>query len=232
MRKLIIPGVLAIVTAAPGHAASLALNNFDAENGGNTALNYSGYSNLVVGLGSTDLIKSGDYGIGCAGGTGACVDLDGTTNNGAQLNTASFAFAANRVYTFSFSLSGNQRNLDSDTFFTGFSFGGSGATLNYYELGGAFGNAQIFQGFTTAGVTTSTDVLGDTPFTTYSIAFSASNSGSFYAFVGTNSTDNIGPVLDNVALTATVPEPASWALMLVGFGLAGTALRRRTVLAA
>ncbi len=36
---------------------------------------------------------------------------------------------------------------------------------------------------------------------------------------------------DNVALTA-VPEPASWALMIGGFGLTGAALRRRRTLAA
>lgn len=32
--------------------------------------------------------------------------------------------------------------------------------------------------------------------------------------------------------TATVPEPASWALMITGFGLVGGALRRRSALAA
>lgn len=31
------------------------------------------------------------------------------------------------------------------------------------------------------------------------------------------------------ALTAPVPEPATWAMMIAGFGLAGTALRRRRV---
>ncbi len=33
----------------------------------------------------------------------------------------------------------------------------------------------------------------------------------------------------NEAVQNTVPEPASWALMIAGFGLVGTALRRRTV---
>lgn len=39
--------------------------------------------------------------------------------------------------------------------------------------------------------------------------------------------------VDNVVLSAGgIPEPASWAMMLVGFGLAGAALRRRKVVAA
>jgi hypothetical protein len=46
-----------------------------------------------------------------------------------------------------------------------------------------------------------------------------------------NPGDNIGSVSANVAL---VPEPASWALLIAGFGLVGAAARRRrqqTVLA-
>ena len=33
--------------------------------------------------------------------------------------------------------------------------------------------------------------------------------------------------VDNVTITAAVPEPAAWGMMLLGFGLAGGALRRR-----
>ncbi|HEV2569142.1 PEPxxWA-CTERM sorting domain-containing protein [Sphingomonas sp.] len=36
-----------------------------------------------------------------------------------------------------------------------------------------------------------------------------------------------GMGLDNVVLTAAVPEPASWALMILGFGFAGGSLRIR-----
>ncbi len=34
--------------------------------------------------------------------------------------------------------------------------------------------------------------------------------------------------LDNIKLTAAVPEPATWAMMLVGFGGVGFAMRRKT----
>jgi hypothetical protein len=33
--------------------------------------------------------------------------------------------------------------------------------------------------------------------------------------------------LDNIAVASAVPEPATWAMMIVGFGVAGGALRRR-----
>jgi choice-of-anchor C domain-containing protein len=36
-----------------------------------------------------------------------------------------------------------------------------------------------------------------------------------------------GVALDNVAVTAVVPEPASWAMLIAGFGLVGAAMRRR-----
>jgi PEP-CTERM motif len=39
--------------------------------------------------------------------------------------------------------------------------------------------------------------------------------------------DRLGPAKDPASGPAAVPEPASWALMIGGFGLAGVALRRR-----
>nr|WP_295663549.1 PEPxxWA-CTERM sorting domain-containing protein [Polymorphobacter sp.] len=59
-----------------------------------------------------------------------------------------------------------------------------------------------------------------------------------FAFVNFSSTKDITSIqfhqsgggfeFDNVTLAGAVPEPASWALMLGGFGLVGSALRRRT----
>lgn len=59
-------------------------------------------------------------------------------------------------------------------------------------------------------------------------------SGSFdnFSFAYTNSGGgliNLIEVIDNVRFTAgaAVPEPATWAMMLLGFGLVGAAMRRK-----
>jgi len=64
-------------------------------------------------------------------------------------------------------------------------------------------------------------------FTSYALNFTGSGASRLLFQVAA------GPgrwQLDNVAIAPTpaaVPEPATWAMMLVGFGLAGTGLRKR-----
>lgn len=54
------------------------------------------------------------------------------------------------------------------------------------------------------------------------------NTGAFYRV------DNFSVTVNSLGVTGpgAVPEPATWAMMIVGFGLAGTAVRRRRTLAA
>lgn len=56
-------------------------------------------------------------------------------------------------------------------------------------------------------------IISDTPF----------ESATFGALAGTTGVFNF----DNLTSVAYVPEPASWAMMVVGFGCAGWAMRRR-----
>jgi len=46
-----------------------------------------------------------------------------------------------------------------------------------------------------------------------------------YAFTATNAGDNV--LLGALSLTQSVPEPATWAMMLLGFGAMGVAFRRQ-----
>jgi PEP-CTERM motif len=85
-------------------------------------------------------------------------------------------------------------------------------TLQSQTLATINGNANYFM----AGLGTYTDVIGQ-------VSFTLSNAQSVNFFVIDNPyTDNRGGVSLDVA---RVPEPASWALMIAGFGLVGGALR-------
>ncbi len=98
-------------------------------------------------------------------------------------------------------------------------------------LGGGSQNfsASLFDGSTLLGSLISTATAGQ-PFSTYSLNFFATSASTNLVFnvtpFGTGAGDSIDPILDNVSVSAA-PEPATWAMMILGFGLIGSALRRR-----
>ncbi len=60
--------------------------------------------------------------------------------------------------------------------------------------------------------------------------FTATAATSTITFASTNGTDGFGLALDNVsveAATSAVPEPATWLMMIAGFGLIGAGMRRK-----
>jgi hypothetical protein len=67
--------------------------------------------------------------------------------------------------------------------------------------------------------------------------FGVVSGGSFFGFTSDTAIDSLGitrldgyAIIDNASFTTgAVPEPASWALMLIGFGGLGALLRRRGV---
>ncbi len=221
-------GVLSL--AAPASAAVVFSDTFDAENGGASFLTYTGFANFAV-TGGVDLVKSGDFGISCSG---SCVDLDGSPGPGLLTSLQSFAFSAGDIVRFTATLGGNQRSGGADGFFLGFNFGGNTSLVDYgYNFANLGGNDQIVFAGVTPGISTSYSILGNESFGSYSLFFTAGNAGTLKFFVGTNSADNVGPLLDKIALSidSRVPEPAAWAMMLAGFGLVGTAMRRRQKMA-
>lgn len=66
---------------------------------------------------------------------------------------------------------------------------------------------------------------------TFSLVNSSINAGSNFgrAYRGRMQGDSYGDVVGSPAPPAPVPEPGTWALVTVGFGLAGAALRRRNL---
>jgi PEP-CTERM motif len=234
---------LSLAIATP--ASAQLTENFDSENAGTSALNYNSFSQFsVIGIpaatqltnGRVDLIASGTYGISCVGGSGSCVDLDGTNNrSGALYSKAQFAFAAGDLVSLSFDLSGNQRGgFPIDGFFAGFVFDAP-KSLTFTNQGGAFAPGPLLNLAMPnyAGTFANVGVTAD--FQTYSVSFRSAIAGTFHTLIGQDTlqpgaNDNQGPILDNVRLriAAAVPEPASWAMMILGFGIIGSALRRRT----
>jgi PEP-CTERM motif-containing protein len=95
----------------------------------------------------------------------------------------------------------------------------TGGTADYFAFGGVFTAGSLIwdnpvQNFTTADGSTFSVSFGDLRGVTF----------------GSNAIAPVTITVDSVA--AAVPEPASWALMIGGFGMAGAMLRRRQSLAA
>lgn len=69
------------------------------------------------------------------------------------------------------------------------------------------------------------DGAGDTNWTLYTVRFTAlADSTITFSALGTS--DSFGGYIDDVALVA-VPEPSTWAAMILGIGAVGGTLRRR-----
>lgn len=68
-----------------------------------------------------------------------------------------------------------------------------------------------------------------TAWTQYDINFDAALGGpNALTFSATGTSDSFGGYLDDISLQASaIPEPASWAMMVIGLGIVGGALRRR-----
>lgn len=231
MRISLLAATVLAVVAMPASAATVLFSqNFDSLPQGIPAASVPGFSVT----GTVDVVTNGNFGITCAGNIGACVDLAGSPGPG-TMTTTPIAFLAGRRVDVRFDVGGNQRllnGIDNFTLAVGFSPANGGSA------GGTSGTpAFVAGGWLNAlnGVAYSEQIVGSRGFLTYSGYFIANINGTFsLSFSGTGGDNvNIGPLLDNVLVTqAAVPEPASWALLITGFGLVGAARRRQRLAAA
>lgn len=95
------------------------------------------------------------------------------------------------------------------------------------------GSGSAFQTFS-APVSSNTVPYGSGPlwdhWAFFNYSFVANSTSATIDFMQTAGLSDTG--LDNVSISAGVPEPAAWALMLTGFGVLGGALRARRRLVA
>lgn len=218
-------GTASLAMAGVAQATTVLSDNFDGEG---AALNYNSFANWTVSDGTVDVVTHGSYDINCFGGAGKCVDLDGSTGNAGIMTTNAFAFNAGDTVTLSFQARGNDRGGANDTLFAGFNFSGL-LSGNSFSGGGFGAGGGAFAGLTTFSFS---DVLSaNDDYALYTVGFTAASSGTLFAFINAAGGDNVGPILDNVTLDITgrgaVPEPTTWAMMLLGFGGLGAVLRRR-----
>jgi hypothetical protein len=243
MKKMFGPSLLATVSAgflsaASAHAATNLVTNGDFETAtnanGQLAFNtvvadwsvpaLSGSYTFIFAPGTADTTGSvGQYGTvkiwgpgdGSANGLpasspdgGNFVGADPAFHNGALSQTIS-GLTVGKTYELSFDWAGAQQ------------FGYNGHTTEGWQV-------------SLGSDTQSTGTIGDknhgfTGWRSSNFFFTASNTSellSFLALGGPNASLPPLALLDSVSLTA-VPEPATWAVMLVGFGGIGAAIRTR-----
>lgn len=203
VRKAAIAGVVGLVlgAAAPAKAVEL-ISNGDFEAG------LAGWSTSgAVGTGTPD-----GY-VACCGLAGSPADLANNmvffgSGNVGLTNTLSqtFATVVGGAYTLTFDASA-------------FGAPSAGNTL-IFSVGGISDSISL-------GTSVSAALPGG-----FGFAFVGSGSDTLTFLVNSNTFDNADAVIDNVSVqgpapTAAVPEPGAWALMILGFGLAGGLLRGR-----
>jgi hypothetical protein len=224
--------VAAALGAGAAQATQVFSDNFNTENGGVAANPYTNFANWTVSGGVFTVVE----GARCDGGSGGCIGLDGRGGGpiANEFNTTnSFSYGAGAVVTLSYALAGSHADCGScandDQYEAGFLFGVIPTTINHVTLDGLdIGSVDETSGINLFG--NGFPIPRTDPWTNHTISFTATDAGSVQIDLRSYSVDGIGPLLDNVSLDVTgggVPEPASWALVILGFGAAGSALRRR-----
>jgi hypothetical protein len=211
IKSAVLVGLVALLSSvASANAAVLLSDNFDGENGGVPTLNYSGFANFNVSNsgtgGAVDLIGNGFFDF--YPGNGLYVDICGSSAACGVLTTKTTFAAGN--YTITLNLGGNARTGNSDT-----------TTVSF-------------------GTNTTSFMLSPTQQATE--VWNVSLSGPGQLSIGDTGLDgpHIGNILFSVevdsvgaTVTSSVPEPSTWAMMILGFaGVGFMAYRRRNQTAA
>jgi hypothetical protein len=200
LRKTMVVAAL-LLGSSLTHAATIFSDNFDTYVPDQLNWLPPAASGWVVTDGTIDLHGAGgSYDV--LPGHGSYVDLDGSSLDSGLFST-NLNLIGGEIYRLSFDLGGSQRGNRSET-----------VEVNF-------------------GSTTSSYVINVTDsFSTYTLEFTPGSDGAYslsYLNVGG---DNRGAFLDNVSVSSgpvpasSVPEPATYAMLLSGLGIMGLMARR------
>ena len=144
-----------------------------------------------------------------APGGGNTIAIDGNSRYGAAIWQTLTGLEVNKTYILTFSQAAAQQK------------GKNGATTERWQVSlGKDSQLSTLMNNASHGVT---------PWFTETMSFTATSTSEVLKFlaIGTPAGDPPIVLLSGVALTGAVPEPETWALMLVGLGMTGVAMRRR-----
>ena len=198
-----------LLCAGSSRAALIFFDDFDSYTA-TAGVNWPGEGNwkvptpIVPGSPSVDLIGDGTS-WDLLPGNGLYLDMDGSTGNAGTIETVASFLLAPGDYILSFDLAGNRRN-------------GADDAINYAVGGELIGSIS--------------DIPAGQPFTKYNYQFTvASATSATISFEGVGG-DNVGALLDNVALNSVdgkIPAPGAILLGSIGVGIVGWLRRRRVV---
>jgi hypothetical protein len=210
MRNLVTSACIlaAVALAAPASAAVVFTSTFESVAGGPTGNGQFTFVQTADGWSATDLNHPIELQQRVAGdpaptGGNVFVELDSSQNSSMSRTIGA------GVYSLSFLYSPRP---------------GVGANSNGIEIL-LNGNLLTPPGLVTAAGGSNTS------WSTYTTNDFAAAAGSVLTFRAAGNSDSFGGYVDNISLSTAVPEPATWAMMIVGFGFTGAAMRRRKAVA-
>jgi hypothetical protein len=237
--------------AAPATAKQLWYGTFNGAYGGQTVENIGGPDQevgkfLVIGSGHANIYKSGEGGVNCGAGFTSCLSLEASDLTSGTITTldlansmsgSQFRVRNGDAVTVSFELSGNQRSTNPATIdrFAAGLFYDPQVDLTAVTKFGPWSNITVNPPLGNGFMFGNVPIAAGTGFQAYGFSFVAPQDMNFAfqihggAFGPPVPNDGLGPILRSVTVDvlSAAPEPASWALMLMGFGGLGGALRRR-----
>lgn len=203
MRFSIVAAGVLLASAAQAQAAEFLFEEtFDDVAIGTYAVGEAIGGRFTVVQGSVRVVASGTDGINCYGSRGRCLALDGPD----AAIEADIGQQNAGVVTLIYRASNSQRESEAQSYDWIPQVDGVITDASY---GWTLSNSSLFQRV---------------------YAFTNLPEGHFKLRIVSHDTDGLGPIFDSLNFTLgtpALPEPATWAMMISGFGLVGGAMRRR-----